>query len=157
MEEQKAETTETPEKETVVREPETLEEAKAKIFELQTQLNASKVTEVPKVLTPEERAKREKEVRFFRDMQKGAYFIKFIIDDLFRHGYNRTKRRRLLNQIINKKFTTELIETYIHRVDEIVAYMESLVAPKVEPVDAVELMKKFNDAETKAEEPKNES
>lgn len=129
----------------VVEEP-TEEQLKLQIAELQAKLKSIK-----KELTPEEKAQKEKEAKFFKELKRGAMFIKFIVDDLQRHDFNRHARRRLLSQMLNKQFSIELIETYIGRIDEINTYLDEMLAPKTEIKDGVEFYKEAKDAQAKGE------
>lgn len=158
----KVEKSEAPVKEAVVKEPQTLEEAKEQIATLQEKLTP---TPPPKP-TAEELEKKEKQMMYFKELSRGAKFIEFIINDLNKAGYNRAKRRRIISELMNKKFSKEFVEMYENKVDQIVKFLESelnltagedikqnskieIVNRKVftvkPPVDAVDLLKKDKD------------
>lgn len=100
----------------------TLEDAKKKIAELEAQLNPPKPS--PEELKKQQ-AEYEKQYKYFQDMSRGAGFIKFIIADLMTNrGYNRAKRRRLVDEMMKKEFSREFVENYSTKVDNILAYIE---------------------------------
>lgn len=160
----KVEKSEAPVKEAVVKEPQTLEEAKEQIVTLKKKLTPT----LPPKPTAEELEKKEKQMMYFKELSRGAKFIEFIINDLNKAGYNRAKRRRIISELMNKKFSKEFVEMYENKVDQIVKFLESelnitagedikkdtkieIANQKVfaikepvetEPVDAVEFLKK---------------
>lgn len=103
----------------------TLEEAKAKIAELE-----AKVPQKPKELTPKEREEREKQIKTFYELRRGAGFIKFILDDLNRVTSNRNQRRRLTREMFNKKFSQELVDRYTEKIDDVLNYLNAQVVPE---------------------------
>lgn len=105
----------------------TLEEAVARINELEEQL-----TPKPKVMTDQEREQRSKEVAFFQEAQRGAYFIKFMMDHLRMGGYNRQTQRRLIRQMMNKQFSKEFIDMGIANVKEMIEYIENHIKKDAE-------------------------
>lgn len=114
-----------------------------KITELEAKLNPPQ----PK-LTPEDLEKKKKEVAFFTELKRGAGFIKFILDDLHRGNFNRAQRRRLISQMMNKKFSMELISIYLSRVEEVITYLNGEINSNA-PVDGEEYFNKMKELETK--------
>lgn len=165
MEEQKAEV-----KEDITKVSEmSLEEAKKKIEELEVELGKKKDKQ-KELQEAKQKEQLKKQQTYFRELERGAAFIKFVIEDLSRtNQYNRAFRRRIIKEMMNRRFSKEFVFTYENKLKEILHYIEEnmrfLVAhedikagEKVyidkdkifkaqEKVDAVELMENLKENE----------
>lgn len=122
--------------------------------ELLERLNALEEAKVekPKVMTEKERQQRANEVAFFQEAQRGAYFIKFMMEHLRRGGYNRQTRRRLISQMMNQKFSKEFVDIGIANVKAMVEYVQEQLNKDNELRKSLEPVQEPIDGETYVEE-----
>lgn len=110
--------------------PNTVDECHKMINTLLAKVNNREVTDetvdkkVQEEKTKEEQEKLEKQRKFFDDLRYGAGCIDFIWKDLAQYGFtNRTQRKRLIREMMNKKFSEELIEKYLEKSELMHNYM----------------------------------
>ena len=105
----------------VVKEPTTLEEAKKQIEVLNQQLHPN----TPPEPTAEEITKKEKQMQYFKELSRGASFIDVVIEDLNRAGFNRKAKRRIITELMNKKYSTEFVAMYEVKINDILKFLEA--------------------------------
>lgn len=90
---------------------------------------------VKKELTPEEIAKLNKQRTMLRNLQVGAYTMKFIFQDINKQQkdtMNRHQRRRFQKELSKGVMSEELIQFYITNFEQALEYTENLLKLKVE-------------------------
>lgn len=66
----------------------------------------------------------EKQKEFYRLLRQGGLFLKFVFEDLKQKGFDRNSRRRIMKELQKGKFSEEMIDIYIKRIDEILLSLE---------------------------------
>ena len=102
-----------------------------------------KVNDGKKVVTESSEEDKEKELKeqkkleeqrvYFEKLSEGAAVIDFIWKDLAQYGIgNRDARKRLIKEMMNKKFSKELIDRYQEKLDDLVQYISEKIKYTVE-------------------------
>ena len=87
-------------------------------------------------LTPEEKVKYEKQKEYFKILQSGAYFLKFVEDDLNKQRKqqnNRPERRRIEKSIKKGQINSDVINLYSTKIDEVLDYINERLNPSEKP------------------------
>lgn len=103
-------------------------------------------------MSKEEKDKLLKQQEYFKTLQRGAYFISFVhqdIEKMKKEQIDRSQRRRLAKDLRKGIFSKELVEVYMEKIEQINQYIEDQLNPKPVPVDGVKFYEK---AKQEAEE-----